>query len=151
MALTACGGTAEPVATTAPPSPSETPTPVEYRLDITLVDQVPLNLAMNSDDVECYPTAATVGAGKDGAEMPQFIVEDADGTVIATRDVSVTGAWGEDSCTMTTSIHDVPASGFYTIRLEGDDWGVRGVKRIELEKTIEVDTADGNVVIEWNI
>lgn len=147
LALASCS--AAPEEDTAEPSPEVT-TPETYEMTIDVVDVVPLQIATNSDDVECYPSAATVGAGKQGAQHPQITVRDAGGTIVGTADVSVSGSWGEDRCSMPTEIGEVPASDFYTLTLEGDG-GIFKIESHSFERTVEADPVGGEIVVEWEL
>ncbi|EYT51279.1 hypothetical protein [Brachybacterium muris] len=147
IALTSCSSAPDEVAATA--TPVET-TPETYALTVDVIDVVPLQIATNNDDVECYPSAATVGANKKGAQFPQITVRDAAGTIVGTADVSVAGSWGEDRCSMPTFVGDVPASNFYTLTLVGDG-GIFKIESHEFELTVEAEPVDGEIVVEWEL
>lgn len=147
IALTSCSSVPDEIAETA--APVET-TPESYVLTVNVIDVVPLQIATNKDDVECYPSAATVGANKKGAQFPQITVRDAAGTIVGTANVSVAGSWGEDRCSMPTLIGDVPASDFYTLTLTGDG-GIFEIESHSFERTIEAEPVDGEIVVEWEL
>ncbi|WP_270409871.1 hypothetical protein [Brachybacterium paraconglomeratum] len=147
IALSSCSGAPNEVAATSPPVET---TPETYTLTVDVIDAVPLQIATNNDDVECYPSAATVGANKKGAQFPQITVRDAAGTIVGTAAVSVEGSWGEDRCSMPTLIGDVPMSGFYTLTLEGDG-GIFKIESHSFERTVEAEPVDGEIVVEWEL
>lgn len=147
VALVACSGVPEEVSEASPPVETA---PEAYSLTVDVIDVVPLQIATNNDDVECYPSAATVGANKKGAQFPQITVRDAAGTIVGTADVSVEGSWGEDRCSMPTLIGDVPASDFYTLTLAGDG-GIFKIESHSFERTVEADPVDGEIVVEWEL
>ncbi|MFC7463273.1 hypothetical protein [Brachybacterium sp. GCM10030252] len=147
LALAACtSGSSKPVNSAT----SETATPPPLVLTVNVTDVVPLQIATNKDDKECYPSAVTVGASEKGAQHPKITVRDADGTIVGTADVSVSGSWTEDGCTMPTLVGEVPASDFYTLALKGDG-GIFKIESHEFEKTVEAEPVDGELVVEWEL
>lgn len=147
LLISGCGS---PSPETVAEPATEISTPETIELTVEVIDRAPLQLATNKDDVECYPSAATVGASKNGAQWPQITVRDAGGTVVGTAEVSVSGAWADDACSMPTLIGEVPASDFYSLSLIGDG-GIFKVESHEFERTVESDPVDGKLVVEWEL
>lgn len=131
----------------APATPPEAE-PETYTLMVEVVDATPLDLAMNVDDEKCRPSA--LFSKVEDARVPEFVVEDASGTTIATGEISQGGEWSGGSCTLVTELGEVPASEFYTIRLAGDD-GLFTVTSFEFETTVQAAPVDGVVTVEWTL
>lgn len=140
LVLASCSPeTAEPTET----SPAETSPEVTVTLEVAITDVVPIDFTLHSEKGTCWVHLAN------DAPPPDLIVEDAEGTVIATESISTQGVWG-DHCTVTTEIIDVPSTGFYTIRLEGTV-DHRSPERIEFETTVQAAPVDGVVTVEWTL
>lgn len=130
---------AEPAATAAAePPPEET-----VALEVAVTDVVPIDFTLHSEEGKCWVHLA------EDTPAPDLIVEDADGTVVATQPIRTTGTWDE-VCTITTVVSNVPASGFYTIRLEGTV-NRRAPEDIAFDTTVAADPIDGKVSVEWQL
>lgn len=131
--VAACGAENE----SAPEEPSETQTTVEEvtrSISLTLTDNVPMDGWQNIDDVSCSTEPFTLPNDPE-PQTPQVVVLDDTGTIVAVKDVTETGEWLGNGCSITTEIADVPNSDFYKIEFTSPYGEV-------LEHTLESGDAD---------
>jgi ABC-type Fe3+-hydroxamate transport system substrate-binding protein len=102
---------------------SESASPSHIRATVSVSDSVPLNGSQNIDDSSCAFKAADVFLGAN-ASAPQITVSDANGTLVATKDLSQeTGFMRESACENTFSLGDIPSGEIFTVTVRDAEGG----------------------------
>lgn len=141
LVLAGCGGSPDAV-------PAPTVEPESYVLTVTVIDGGRLDVSAPTSDGGCRPSA--VLSPSEDARTPAFTVEDAAGTTVATGEITISGTWADEACTLTTELGEVAGSEFYTVRLAGDHGRV-SPEPFEFETTVRADPVDGAVSVKWDL